>query len=512
MNRRDFILCACFSVCVVAGVLFAGPVAFMPLPSWLYLPLFLLYAVSLDARRQARPDFPGIALFPALFVSFFTLFCLLNQLPVELWAFTIPNSFPLAVKAGWAVLVGLLLHPDIERRFFDALRYTVHFLEIRGYFGKKAWVTVVGALLFLWPFHSLNVSPDGYDWLLHSAYPDRWVNYLREPLSVLSYRGVALLGAWLVKSSPMVSIAVLDYLCGVVAVSFLCFSINRLQEEKEERLLWLFAILSSCGFTQIFLGNIEVYALLTASFTLFLWTALRYRINGKSPVWVGLAFALMFLTHLSAAWWIPVFCSLPFLRSRKADGQIFLSRDFLVLGLSSFLPVSVFTVWLMYYGFGGDPGAMWDHFWGVQVMRVGTDAAMFRTASEIFSWSMANVLFNMYFYLSPVACGLVLFLLWNHRLPHWNRRTAFLALLFIPYFIYGIAWRPDKKFPSDWDIFSGMTAPTLLFLLYWLECCVADRENRLAILRPLIVFSGSLAILQALYNHFLRITEWPFPG
>jgi hypothetical protein len=118
----------------------------------------------------------------------------------------------------------------------------------------------------------------------------------------------------------------------------------------------------------------------------------------------------------------------------------------------------------------------------------------------------------MYFYLSPVACGMALFLLWSRRLPAWNWKTAFLASLFLPYFVYSIVWRPDRKFPGDWDIFSGVTVPALLFLCYWLECCVSDRDKRLAVLRPLISFSGSLAILQALYNHFLRITEWPLPS
>ena len=512
MNRRDFILCACFSVCVLAGVLFAGPLAFIPLPPWLYLPLFLLYAVSLDARRQTCPDSPGVALLPAVYVSFFTLLCLLNQLPVELWAYTIPNSFPLAVKAGWAVLLGLLLHPEVERRFFEALHRAVRFLETRGYFGRKLWITIPAILLFLWPVHSLNLSPDGYDWLLHSVYPGHWVRYLREPLGVIFFRGSTLLGTWLFKSSSMVSIGVLNYLSGVIAVLFLCFSLRRLQDEKEERFLWLLAILSSCGFTQLFLGNIEIYALLTASFTVFLWVALRYIVVGGSPAWPGLAFAFLLLMHLSATWWIPSFCALPFVRAWRTGRNVPSPWDFLVLGLSAFLPVAIFIVWLMYYGFGGDPGAMWDHFWGVEVMRVGTDAAMFRTVSEIFSWSMLNVVFNMYFYLSPVACGMALFLLWSRRFPAWNWKTAFLASLFLPYFVYSIVWRPDRKFPGDWDIFSGVTVPALLFLCYWLECCVSDRDKRLAVLRPLISFSGSLAILQALYNHFLRITEWPLPS
>jgi hypothetical protein len=155
---------------------------------------------------------------------------------------------------------------------------------------------------------------------------------------------------------------------------------------------------------------------------------------------------------------------------------------------------------------------MWEHFWGPQVMQVGADGAMFRTASEIVSFRVVLAMVNEYFYLSPVGCGILLFLACRPFMPSLVRETAFVAMLGGFYLIYSIVWRPDRKFPQDWDIFSGLTVPALLFLLLCLRERVTDAENRFQIIWPLVTFSGSLAILQALYNHFLRISSWPLPS
>ncbi|MFH1738470.1 MAG: hypothetical protein ABIH23_05635 [bacterium] len=513
LGRRDGLLLLLLSGCVLLGAVAAGPAEFTPLPAWLYIPILLLFAVSADARKRANPANPLVAYFPVLFAGVLTVFCLLTQMPVLLWAFIIPNRFPLLARAAWAVLVPVLLHPAVETMFYDTLWKGVCELGRRGYWTTKIWITIPVLLLFLWPFHSQNLSPDGYDWLVHSIHPGHWIRYLREPFGTMTFRGVTLMGIWVGGLAPMLSIGLTTYLCGFASVALLWGCLGRVCEEKEERFLWLLAALASCGFTQLFIGNIEIYAILMVAFTLFLLTALRYLDDAGEPIWVGFAFAILFVTHLSAGWWIPAFLLLPVIRNRgmntrKRNGL----NDTIDLAESSALPVLLFVLWLLWYGYGADPDRMWDHFWGPQVMQVGADGAMFRTVSEMVSSPIILTMVNEYFYLSPIVCGLLLFMVCRLCLPRLNRDVSFFGLLAGPYLLYSVVWRPDRKFPLDWDIFSGLTVPALLFLLVCLRQAIEDGETRARIIRPLVTFSASLAILQTLYNHFLRISSWPLPN
>lgn len=513
LKHRDLLLFLVLGGCVAVGALIAGPTEFEQLPPWLYVPVLLLFAISADARARQNPSDPLLALFPVLFAGALTLFCLLTQMPVILWAFIMPNRFPVGLKAFWAVLVPVLLHPQVEQAMYDGLWKAVSQLGRRGYWTYKAWITIPVVLLFLWPFYSQNLSPDGYDWLKHSIQPGDWIRYLREPFGTMIFRWATIVGMRIGGWDAIISIGLTTYLCGIVTVVLLWQCLGHLCSEEKERFLWLLTALASCGFTQLFIGNIEIYAVLMVAFTLFLFVALRYLHGVCRPVWVGLTFALLFVTHLSAGWWIPAFLLLPWIRRFKLGGSArSVLNETAVLAVSSAVPVMLFVLWLLWYGYGGDPAAMWDHFWGPEVMLVGADGAMFRTASEILSRRFLLTMLNEYFYLSPVACSLLLFLVCRPFRPSLDRETMLIALLAGPCFVYSIVWRPDRKFPQDWDIFSGLTVPALLFLLLCLRQRVTDTEERFRIIRPLVTFSGTLVILQVLYNHFLRISSWPIPS
>ncbi len=511
-DRRDFILMSVFAASAAVGALVAGPMQNMPLPAWMFIPVLLLFAIAGDARKREYPDRPFLALFPVVFAGILTIFCLLTQMPVKLWAFIIPNRFPLAIIALWAVSVPILLHPVAERGFYGSLWKAARALGRRGYWTTKVWITIPIILLFLWLFHSQNLSPDGYDWLVHSIHPRHWIRYLREPLGTLVFRGATLIGIWIGAWPPLASIALTTYLCGFATVAILWPTLGYLAPEKDERLLWLLALLSSGGFTQLFIGNIEIYAVLMVAFAGFLYFGIAYLHSTRSAAAVGISFAVLFATHLSAGWWIPAFLLLPYLRYRiQAKRTDLWIRDTAsIVGIFAICIVS-FALWMLWYGYGGDAQAMWEHFWGPQVMQVGADGAMFRTASEIASPNTILTMVNEYFHLSPILCGLVLYFVCRPFRPRIGSNEIFLGLLAGFYFVYSIVWRPDRKFPQDWDIFSGLTLPALFFLLLCFRRRMEDKATWLFLVRPLITFSGSLAILHVLYNN-LRVSSWPLPN
>ncbi len=511
-ERRDMLLMLVFATCLAVGALAADPLQKIPFPPWMYIPVFLLFAVSADARKREFPNDPLLALFPLGFAGFFTIFCLLTHMPVKLWAFIIPNRFPLGLIALWAGLVPILLHPVVEHRFYEGLWRLVQDLGRRGYWTRKIWITLPIVLLTLWLVRSQNLSPDGYDWLVHSIHPRHWIRYLREPLGTLVFRCATIIGIWIGSWPAMISIALTTYLCGFATVAILWPTLGHVTPEKSERFLWLLAILASGGFTQLFIGNIEIYAVLMVAFTAFLYCAFGYLRGVKSPTIVAFSFAVLFVTHLSAGWWIPAFLLLPYLCWKHGnEGERRWRRDTGLLAILSMGCVLLFVFWLLQHGYGGDTHAMWEHFWGPQVMQVGSDGAMFRTASEIVSANVILTMWNEYFHLSPIMCGLALYYICRPFRPAAERETLFVGLLAGLYLIYSIVWRPDRKFPQDWDLFSGLTLPAVLFLLLCFRSKIEDPAKRLFLIRPFVTFSGSLAILQVLYNN-LRVSSWPLPN
>jgi hypothetical protein len=478
-------------------------------PPWMFPIYFILAALTLVRIHEHVSQFGSrLILIPAIVSTLIIGLCLLIDMPRAYWGFMIPRYMPVGARALWMQLSFLLLHPDVFKRVGHCLIQSHAYFNANGYYGRKIWVLVLGAGCILWLFRSQNVSLDGYDWLKFTTIPKHWVLYLREPLGLLIFRATTYWGLKLFHWDPYCSISVLTIVCGLVT-TYLLGRVATWCVPKPFAVPVLLLLISCCGYTQIFAGNIEVYALLHVGLALFLFAVMKYTQN-EWPAWApGLAFGVMFCTHLSAGWLIPAFLLLPLLRFYQSDNQTASLRDALLIYLSALFFVIVFWLFILQHGYDGNLERMYNHFFSDQVMYVGTDAAMFRPMQDYFSPEYYLTMANEFFYLAPVFVLLLpVIVIGFKRLGVWDYELLWVACLAVFYFAYSITWRPDRLFPIDWDLFSGLTIPLVLLIGGIVSRMKISKEAALYLIYQAAAFSYLYLFLQLLRNHF-KITTWP---
>jgi len=474
-------------------------------PFWL-----VLAALTLSRQRDSLAVYPTRLIFIPSVVSVLLYgFCLINEMTRDMWGFSMIRLLPVAWRIVWYQLGLLLIHPLVFPRVWEGTRAAFHFLEARGFFGRHVWMTALAAAVCLWLIRSQNISPDGYDWLKHSVVPHNWTRYLREPLATLIYR----LGVWSGKAAfrweAVISISLITIACGLLT-TWIMARVGRRLFAPGEAGIALALLISCCGYTQVFAGNIEIYALLLTGLTFFLWAGVGY-LRGECPIGIpGAVFGVLFCLHLSSAWWIPAFLALPFLRNQIVPGERNPFPELLKSLAAFYAFVIPFWMFLLIYGYGGDPWAMWDHFWGDEVMLTGTDRAMFHAPAAYLTADYYITQLNEYFYMMPA--GMLLFLTLLPALPRlreWHPAQTWFGLLAGFYFIYSLVWRPDRPYPADWDLFTGLTIPAMVLMLQIGFRLSLPRKALEYILYQCAVFSLLYLFFQLLRNH-VRVTEWPF--
>ncbi len=480
-----------------------------PTPPFVY-PFFLILATVTFARQwEIVPEYETrTILIPSIFAIFVCGFCLINELGGTFWAFYIPRWFPVIVRILWMQSVLLFIHPLVFPHVHSSVVKTLGIMQTKGYFGRKLPLTLLAIGICMWFLRSQNISPDGYDWLKHSIVAKDWVRYLREPLGTFLLRLWVLGGIKLFHWDPYISITILDFICGFITVYLLWRVFQTLIPTVHCGFIFAW-LLSSSGFTQIFVGNIEIYALLHVGLAFFLLAAVRY-IQGVYPAYIpGIAFALLFCTHLSAGWWLPAFITLPFIKVLAAKNTRNSIYDISAMIIAFVIIVISFGCFILEYGFNGNYYAMWEHFWSDEVMRVGTDAAMFHSIDTFLDTQFYLTMLNEYFYMMPAIIPLLLVFAIKIREKHKEQPEHYWLLILTGfYLIYTLVWHPDRAFPADWDIFSGLTIPLALTLgIYLAHLRLPDKAIQY-ILYQSIAFSSLFLLLQLLRNHF-KITEWP---
>ncbi|RJP22349.1 MAG: hypothetical protein C4527_21900 [Candidatus Omnitrophota bacterium] len=500
------------AVCFLMQFLFLLPGGLAqggPTPPFVY-PFFLILAAITLVRQWESVSVYGtrLILIPCVFSIFLYGFCLINELGGTFWAFYTPRWFPTAVRIVWMQAGLLLIHPRV---FIPVHHFLSRFFEQiyeKGYFHRKLPLTLLIIGLLMWLLRSQNISPDGYDWLKHSIFEKNWVRYLREPLGTFVLRLWVLGGIRMFHWDPYISITILGFVCGFIATWFL-YGVFQFCMANVHAGYGFALLLSSAGYTQIFVGNIEIYALLQLGLAVFLFAAIRY-LRGDSPAWLpGAMFGVLFCLHLSAGWWLPALFLLPYIKTLIVPASTRPIRDLSLLLVSCIAPAFAFGVFVLQYGYGGNIDAMWEHFWSDEVMNVGTDAAMFHAPETFLTPHYYMNMLNEYFYMMPAAFPLLLVLVpafrRTHRaLPH----HCWLLVLAGFYLVYTIVWRPDRSFPADWDIFSGLTIPSILLLGVYISHLRLPENAIRFILYQTVVFSGLFLLLQLLRNHF-KISDWP---
>ncbi len=479
-------------------------------PPWVFPFFLLLAALTLFRLKEYQSHFKSRSIFiPAFMAIFIYGFCLINEMGPSFWSLIIPRQFPVIMRILGYHLLLLLLHPSIFLWLQKEGKRVHAWLSHHGYYHGKVWVLLLLFAFFLWILRSQNISPDGYDWLRHSVWPLNWANYLREPLGTLLFRIATLTGIQVLHWPAYISIVVFIILCACIS-TWIMAHVFRMILGTEYRIWALFVLLSCAGYTQVFAGNIEVYALLHTGLAFFLFSAFRY-IHNKTSAWEpGITFAFLFCIHLSAAWWFLVFVALPWLKKEFAQNiQDSSQKEWIYLLSGFFLFAGLFFFYVMLVRYEGRLDYLLNHFWSDQVMYCGNDAAMFHSWTTFLRAEHYLDMMNEYLYLMAAVLPLLGVLLFNlRRMKSLTSLHYWVLALAGFYFLYSVLWHPDRPFSMDWDIFSGLTVPMVLLVMYGIIHLDLPDQTKKYCLYQSAVFSAVLLFFQLLRNH-TKISDWP---
>lgn len=472
-------------------------------PFWIILATITIFRV-----KEQFANYQSVFIYiPLTLITLILGFCLINEIGAIFWAFYTPRWFPAWVRIMWYQSVILLLHPQIYHLITSQCSRAVTSLQQKGYFSSKIAITLLIAGILMWLLRNQNLSPDGYDWLKHSVYEKNWTRYLREPLGTFILRTWVFWGMHFFHWAPHTAITILTICCGLLSSTLLYPVIKSLFGDEFSNPVFVF-VLCTFGYAQVFTGNIEIYALLQLGLIIFLSALMQYKYKNV-PAWrVGFWFGVLFCIHLSAGWWLPAFLLFPLLKHSWRDYSAWL-KDTVLASASMLIVCLGFGLFVLWYGYNSDISAIWAHFWSDQVMLVGTDAAMFRPVSDYSDPEYYYTMMNEYYFMFSGGCVLLITLIaaaLQFKTP--NKETAGFLILTVFYLIYSLTWRPDRHFPADWDLFSGLTIPLILLLSLFLVQSKLPKPAINYILYQCTVFSGTYAFLQILRNH-LEVSEWP---
>lgn len=492
-----------FVLLLPQGLFFKGPT-----PPVVYPFFFIISTVTLFRQYERLADYQTrLILIPAILSVLLYGFCLINEMTRNYWAFSHPRLNGVVWRVVWYHLGLLLIHPEVYPRVWNGFSRAFDYLKRRGFFSRYVWVTCIIASLIMWNLRNLSISPDGYDWIKHSVVAKHWVYYLREPLGTYLFRLSVFYGHTLFGWAPYHCIALTTILCGLITTALMVPVMQRVLDRPYWGIGMAF-LLSCTGYTQLFFGNIEVYALLDVFLAFYLFMAMRY-LDGRSPAWAaGIAFGLLFCVHLSSGWWLPAFLILPYIKSRMGRSLSGWGREYAYYLLSSALIVIAFWLFVLIYGYDGDIIDLYEHFVSDQVMYVGADAAMFHPPESYWTWDYYETLLNEYYFLMPGGFHLVFVLFFAYAyMTRVTPQQAWFILLTGMYLIYSIVWHPDRKYPADWDIFSGLTIPMAIVLCQRLTTSRLSQEAIRYILYQATVFSGLYLIWIMVHNH-IKGLDW----
>ncbi len=472
-------------------------------PFWIILAAVTVFRV----HEQINTFHSKLVLVPLILIAFLIGFCLVNEIGAVFWAFYTPRWYPVWVRILWYQSILFLQHPQIYFLVTDAAKRFITLLHQKQYFGGKIVILFLIAGIVMWLLRSQNLSPDGYDWLKHSVFEKNWTRYLREPLGTFILRTWVYWGMDWFHLAPHTSITLLTIVCGLIGSAFLYRVLQEWIDLPYVNPVFAL-IVGSFGYTQVFTGNIEIYALLQLGLVLFLCAVMLYQ-KGRYSAWhVGIWFGILFCIHLSAGWWIPAFLLFPLLKYDRHEISLWLPDIAKAVSSMAFVCLA-FGLFVLGYGYQWDIAAIHKHFWSDQVMLVGTDAAMFRPLSDYGDPEYYLTMVNEYYFMFSGGCILVLTLICG--LPYLSlpsKKAVWVLLLAGFYFVYSLIWRPDRHFPADWDLFSGLTLPAILFLSFLLIQSHLPKAAIRYILYQCTVFSGMYMGLQIARNH-LQVSEWP---
>ena len=348
-----------------------------------------------------------------------------------------------------------------------------------------------------------------------SAQSGKWWYHLREPLTILFYRWSYLLFGYHLRWALVTCIGLLSVIAGLIVLPLVVSALRRIFPDAETR-GWIYLFLIGCGgFTMLFAGHVEVYALLVLGFWSILLMAALYARGRCRIEWVGLVFGAVFGLHLSIVFWMPAVLALPWLLPPQGLSRREAAFESIRALMAMTAAPLVLGVTILFVGYGGDVTSVWAFFWGDKVMAVGTDGAMFR---KLESYAQPTAYLDYLSYLVYLMPAFPAWLTYAAIAPVRTNEDAdgrgmrqFFLLLLVPYLVYFITWRPDKHPNVDWDLFSGLVSPMVLVLgMRTVPQHDIDTERKTVL--GWIVWWGLLyCAVQICYHSFIKIEDWPIP-
>ncbi|MFB3789204.1 MAG: hypothetical protein ACE15F_22830 [bacterium] len=434
------------------------------------------------------------------------LYLLLVLLLIRLTFWLFPGSF-----GFWGFRAGLVMNPWLGLLVYGPGAAGLHPSAYEGYLRACGFVekrsTVIKCLLLagwlmlsavaFWSLPSTHITRDGFDWIQRTTQPV-WHLYVREPLTIGLYRLVFLIAwPWWEMTSYRV-IATLSVLAGMWWASWYgVFLREKALDAAGRGLAWLLAV-SSGGMAVLFFGHIEVYPIFLAGMMPVFYFAQRY-LNGRGGLLpVAVCFSIAFLLHLSAGWLLPAFLILPFCRE-KAEKPFGEAAQFWGVFAAAMV---LFWGSLVYFCYDGGVLQLLARIH--EDFNTGPDRAMFLPSWLWFHRARLLELLNSYVYLSVPA--LILIPITLAALPAgFKKETIFWAMLAGGYLLYSFFFNPDRRFPEDWDLFSGLVLFTILLQVH---AMLAPGKDKAAALehRQSLVYLASMGALgyaaaQVWYHH-----------
>lgn len=185
------------------------------------------------------------------------------------------------------------------------------------------WIAVLplyGALLYLLRSRT-HFLGDGIVWLNGLLGGD--IHPFNEPLASALWQAFA--GATRALGLPQQAstFAILPVLCGLAAAAFAWGLVRETTEESRTRwVLW--PLLLTAGFTQLYFGYIESYAIVSAAMLGTLWLALRHARGADPPWFFGAALGVTIATHLATLFLLPAYAVAVAKREGRAHAKALL--------------------------------------------------------------------------------------------------------------------------------------------------------------------------------------------
>jgi hypothetical protein len=247
------------------------------------------------------------------------------------------------------------------------------------------------------------------------------------------------------------------------------------------------ALILSCGFVQLFFGDVENYSWVTVWILAYLLAA-EACLNRGVPLWApSLCLSLAMGFHMLAGWLLPSLGYL-FLHCRK-EGR---GRELPAGAVAWVLPIA----WLLvFFHFSGLPiQRLWQssHLSGMGG-HYGKELAPLDLA---YHWGILNALLLLW----PTA--VLLPALAAFRRPGADPLSRFLWIAAGAMIVFTFVWRAELGLPEDWNLYApGMVPPAMLTARGL--CRLPGSAARTLLLTALALTAAAHTYTWVLSNHFL---------